>query len=148
MQEMSDKILCGEVASGGRVMPSRREFMPVPSGGYTIRGQVTTYDNYGVGSTQFQGVATPNRSFASEFASGYNMGLAIGDALERNRARKSYDDCMEKLGWTKVPTGAKSKNIVDSSIDPKTPLGGTCRFTGDCEGTSICQSTRCVARPK
>ena len=99
--EMSDKVLCGNVAAGNTPAPSTREYMPVPSGGYTFSGQATTYGNSGIYNSQFSGTATPSGGFSRGFAQGHNMGIAIEQAYEQGRWRKTYDDCMAKLGWTR-----------------------------------------------
>lgn len=101
LQDLDDNILCGNVASAKAPMPPKREFMPIPGGGYRFSGQATTYGNTGIYNSQISGTATPANSLSSSFASGYNMGAAIGSAFAQARWEKTFAECMQTLGYTK-----------------------------------------------
>jgi hypothetical protein len=124
--------------------------MPIPNGGYTFSGQATTYGSNGLYSSQISGTATPTNSFSRGFASGYNMGLAIQAAQERSRWKNAYADCMQKLGWSQAPKGEAAQaqqGGMHYNRNLKTPVGATCNYSGDCEGTSVCQKNVCTPRP-
>jgi hypothetical protein len=147
LQEMSDKVLCRDVAFAQAPMPAKREYLPVPSGGFTFSGQAMTFGNGSPSNTQFYGTARPAHSFSSDFAAGYNMGSAIGEAISRNRWHNAYAECMQKLGWTQRAAGSSINASSRVIQKPLSPLGAVCRYTGDCEGTAICKNSQCAPRP-
>ncbi|CAN7347364.1 hypothetical protein LJR074_001990 [Acidovorax sp. LjRoot74] len=92
--------------------------IPAPTS-YTTRG---TYSQYGSQGT-FNATTTANPGFASNFASGYNSGAALGDAIASIQYQKRIAEvttaCMRTQGWidTSTPEGqAQFKQGADARI--------------------------------
>ncbi|HMV58740.1 MAG TPA: hypothetical protein PKD38_16200 [Nitrospira sp.] len=101
-QMIFDKGLCWKVADNEGEMPEQRVYMPIPSGGYTFAGNISTTGSNGLYNSQVNGVATPRQTFATGFAQGYNQGLVLGEAIKQNDRRKTFNECMVRLGWSPV----------------------------------------------
>ena len=104
--------------TGPAPAPTARMDVPAPTS-YTTRGTYTQYGNYGT----FRGTTTANGGFNSNFASGYNSGAALGDAIAsigfQKRLKDVTDACMRTQGWieTSTPEGqAKFKQDAAASL--------------------------------
>jgi hypothetical protein len=116
---------CRAYASGlaPAPMPSTRMDVPPPTS-YTSRGTYTQYGNTGY----YSGTTRANNSFGSNFASGYNAGASMAEAIEamqrQDDIQKVTTACMRKLGWvdTSTPAGEatfKQQVSVKSSAKEK-----------------------------
>lgn len=108
---------CQAYASGTGPAPTPTARMDVPAPtSYTTQGTYTDYGSYGT----FRGTTRANGGGAASFASGYNSGAAIGDAIAsiqyQNRIKEVTAACMRTQGW----------------VDTSTPEGQT-RFKQDAE---------------
>jgi hypothetical protein len=92
--------------TGPAPIPTARMDVPAPNS-YTTRGTYSQYGSYG----NFNATTTANPGFASNFASGYNSGAAIADAIASIQYQKRIAEvttaCMRTQGWidTSTPEG-------------------------------------------
>ena len=94
-----DQSVCVNVSQGMAPMPVAPMYVPPPQS-YNVNAQVV---NYGYNNSTVYGHITPVPSFSSSFASGYNNGIALGEAIRRRQMTDTYVACMKQLGWTDKP---------------------------------------------
>lgn len=107
--------------TGPAPIPTSRMDVPAPSS-YTTRGTYSQYGSYGT----FNATTTANAGFASNFASGYNAGASIGDAIASIQYQKRIAEvtraCMRTQGWidTSTPEGqARFKQDAEARLAKK-----------------------------
>lgn len=127
-QQGEDTHVCLGVAQGMAPMPSARTYVPPPpEQAYNFRGQITTYGANGIETSTVRGRATPAPSFASGFASGYNVGSAMAEDVRWGKVTEAYVLCMKTLGWTDKPADGESRGD-----------GIACKGHSECEGSLVC----------
>lgn len=109
-----DSGYCEAASYGSVPMPSVRVYLPDQQS-YNVYGTASGYNSQsGFTNYSYSGTVAPSRS--SSFSTGFSQGMALGEIMKADAARKKVlNACMMELGWSDKPVPSVGSNSLQST---------------------------------